>query len=169
MTQLDLFAALAEVDAATQPQAPASPQDRRAEDAAAARDMLITSLQFAVPLRLAQVEATNPAAARQRLLNRWRLDASKVIAYRGDNLMFGSRTPGRPADVFNHLARALAVLAHQPGGVTAFEHTWCATHSPVGTPSHAPLCARCATDARPQRESDRSSRGITTVDGGELS
>ena len=35
---------------------------------------------------------------------------------------------GGTADTFNHLARGLAALAYQPGGVTAFGRHWCTDH-----------------------------------------
>lgn len=42
------------------------------------------------------------------------------LAERGDEGTFPGSKPGRAATYFTTLAEALAILAHQPGGVTAF-------------------------------------------------
>lgn len=43
----------------------------------------------------------------------------------GDDLLYGGQ---RCTESFTRLARALAVLAYQPGGVTFGPLAWCATH-----------------------------------------
>lgn len=45
------------------------------------------------------------------------------LGNRGDVLLFGG-PKGEPARLFSDLARALAVMAFLPGGVTAFGQTW---------------------------------------------
>lgn len=98
--------------------------------------LLLVSLQAAVPLWIAS------AGRRPELLEAWRVGAAEAIAHHGDTLMF--RTPRRTAETFNALARGIAVLAHAPGGVTAFGLCWCATHSPGGVPATAVrVCVDC--------------------------
>ena len=48
----------------------------------------------------------------------------EVLGEKGDVLLFGSKRPGEAADLFNQLARAIAVLAHCPGGITCFGQRW---------------------------------------------
>jgi hypothetical protein len=50
------------------------------------------------------------------------------VASKGDILQFRSKKAGETAEVFNHLAKGLTALAHQPGGVTAFGRHWCVDH-----------------------------------------
>ena len=45
-----------------------------------------------------------------------------IIASEGDNILYPGPRKGDTARAFNALARALAVLAFQPGGVKAFGH-----------------------------------------------
>ncbi|MCT2588254.1 hypothetical protein [Actinophytocola gossypii] len=77
---------------------------------------------------------------RQRLA----ADASTTIASHGDDLMFGGKHC-RPA--FTALARALAVLAHQPGGVTFAGLHWCVGSRHHGTREQAPCAAELAREA----------------------
>lgn len=85
-------------------------------------DTLAISLEAAVPLHLMEVREL-PFEARHKLA----MEASDAIASRGDVLMYGGKK-GAAAEVFNQLARGLAVLACQPGGVTFAGMHWCIDH-----------------------------------------
>jgi hypothetical protein len=77
------------------------------------RELLIASLETAVPLWTAELSGTplntllggGPALAR-------------VIAESGDVLQFRGSPKGAAAEAFNALARALAILSFLPEGVT---------------------------------------------------
>jgi|HubBroStandDraft_3_1064219.scaffolds.fasta_scaffold00080_25 hypothetical protein len=43
--------------------------------------------------------------------------AAEEVGSHGDILQFGSKKAGAQADVFNHLAKGIAVLSFCPGGV----------------------------------------------------
>lgn len=85
-------------------------------------DTLLPTLQLAVPMWIQRLRGTDEwqrvALARE--------DA-QAVAERGDALMYRSK-PGRSGEVFNALARGLAIAAYQPGGVTAFGEHWCTDH-----------------------------------------
>ena len=89
--------------------------------------VLMISLEAAVPLRIAELEAM-PDYERQDILWKWRGEASEAVAHRGDILQYGSKRKGQAGLVFNHLAKGLAVLAHAPGGVTFHGVHWCLEH-----------------------------------------
>jgi hypothetical protein len=55
-----------------------------------------------------------------------------VLAEKGDVLLFGSKQKGQAADLFNRLARAIAVLSFCPGGVHLFGRHW---QAPAAKPS----------------------------------
>lgn len=82
--------------------------------------VLPTALSAAVPLYILELyerggpepEAFSAASA-----------FGAVLAERGDRLLFRSELPGETAELFNRLARTLAVLAFLPDGITLFgEH-----------------------------------------------
>ena len=78
-------------------------------------ELLDVALQAAVPLRIRELRK-QPLSS---VLNQKRLkELGDVIAYRGDNIMFGSKKAGQAEDAFNKLAEALARLAFAQGGVT---------------------------------------------------
>lgn len=78
-----------------------------------AKDVLVITLQAAVPLHIDKVRRLS-AAERSRLAR----SAADTVAAHGDNILFKSKKAGDTAHAFNELARGLAVLALQPGGVT---------------------------------------------------
>jgi hypothetical protein len=80
-----------------------------------ARALLAATLEVAVPLCMLTL-AQLPADRRETVRLAWAADAVEPVASRGDALMYGGKK-GAAADVFNHLARGLAALAYQPGGV----------------------------------------------------
>lgn len=93
--------------------------------------LLAEHLDQAVPTLLGQL-AEMPADARTRQIDQWRDGAAQHIAERGDTVRYGGPNI---AGTFTVLARSLAVLAHAPGGITAFGRHWCTNHR---------LCVRAA-------------------------
>jgi len=89
--------------------------------------VLVETLRLAVPLRLAELLALRDDE-RERVALEWASDGARLVAERGDALQFGSKRRGEAARVFDALARGLAALALQPGGVTAFGVHWCVDH-----------------------------------------
>lgn len=85
--------------------------------------LLATALAAAVPLEIGLVRQLDPG---QLGLLRERL--SPMLQQGGDDLLYGGR---RCAAAFAAYTRTLAVLAFQPGGVTAFGLTFCAAHPRV--------------------------------------
>lgn len=89
---------------------------------------LIIGLQAAVPLWIHQLGQYHHDT-RDRIRARWAAQAVEDVAYRGDVLQYGSKRRGEAAAAFNSLARGLAAMAYQPGGVTAFGEHWCVNHT----------------------------------------
>jgi hypothetical protein len=98
-----------------------------AADLGARAHQLVTALQVAVPLHITELAAL-PARIREPLIERWAADAVEPAAHKGDALMFGGKR-GEAAAVFAALARGLAALAYQPGGVTVLGQHWCTNHA----------------------------------------
>ncbi|QXJ25944.1 hypothetical protein AGRA3207_007513 [Actinomadura graeca] len=92
------------------------------------RDNIRTALQALIPQAIAELQEVSFEQRRARAAA-----ASQIIAERADRLMFAARS--RPG-VLGPLAEGLAVLAFQPGGVTALGlHACTAPH--IGCPSAA--------------------------------
>jgi len=51
-------------------------------------------------------------------------DLAEIIATKGDILMYGGGKEGEVAEVFNALAKGIAVLSCVPGGVEVFGYKW---------------------------------------------
>lgn len=79
--------------------------------------VLLVALEAAVPLWIVELRRM-PAGQRERTRTVWARAGAESIAHKGDVLQYGSKRRGEAADVFSHLARGLAALAFQPGGVT---------------------------------------------------
>lgn len=94
-------------------------------------DRLLVGLEAAMPLWLDELK-TLPTMERGRRARRWADEAAREVATgrirRGPN----GRQRGGTAHVFNLLARGLAAISLQPGGITVFGRTWCARHHPTG-------------------------------------
>lgn len=88
---------------------------------------LVIGLQAAVQLNMLELSRLDPAN-RDATRTGWAADAIDPVASRGDALQYGGKR-GEAAKVFNHLARGLAALAYQPGGVTYAGQHWCADHA----------------------------------------
>lgn len=86
------------------------------------REVLLGLLDVAVRVAVDEV-ARLDHGAREQLAQ----DASQLIAQHGDVLLFGGVGTGgvRPRDAFAALARALAIVAHLPGGVVFAGRHWC--------------------------------------------
>lgn len=98
----------------TEDSQPAPPTVARGERWDARQDALRMTLQLAVPMLIHELhQMPDPGA----VMDRWRRGAAAAVAERGDVLQYGGKKMGSAAEVFNHLARGLAVLAHAPGGV----------------------------------------------------
>lgn len=80
-----------------------------------------------------------PDTERQHLAS----EAATTIGSHGDDLMFGGK---HTAAAFAALARALALLAHQPGGVTFAGLHWCVGSGHHGTRDQAPCAAELARE-----------------------
>lgn len=79
---------------------------------------LAIALSAAVPLRILMMEAKGGPDDFER---KEATAFSDVLGEKGDRLLFRSAgKPGEAADLFNQLARAIAVLAFCPGGVNCF-------------------------------------------------
>lgn len=92
---------------------------------------LRVALQAAVPLWMAQLEAMDEVEA-ERHIWWWTQTAVAKIAFQGDVVQYGGGKRGQVADVFNHLASALAALAFSPGGVLFAGLHWCARREQLG-------------------------------------
>lgn len=84
---------------------------------------LIEVLRLAVPLHIYEIRNWS-------VYNRIHEAQNCVdeVASKGDILQFGSKKKGETARAFNRLARGLALLAYQPGGVDFAGEHWCTDH-----------------------------------------
>jgi len=121
--------------------------------------ILLTMLQVAVPLRIAEL-ADMSDYERDRVSQMWRAEAAGVLPAGGQHIATYRKTPENPqpddqpldrlgsAGMFNLTAKAVAVLARSPGGVSMFGLVWCAEHYPTGIevdrPSETAHCPECA-------------------------
>ncbi len=79
-----------------------------------AQMVLPTALSAAVPLWVIEIyERGGPTADDWQRLR----SLDRVLAERGDQLLFRGSRAGETAEVFNALAEALAILSFLPGGV----------------------------------------------------
>ncbi len=107
--------------------------------------LLRITLQAAVPLLLADLNAMR-AERRGPTRRKWAAEGVAHLAHRGDVLMFGGK-PGEASEVFTALARGIAALAAQPGGVVVFGALFCARHHPGGLhPYGEGVCRTCLTE-----------------------
>ena len=84
-------------------------------------DLLAIALGAAVPLRVAEyLRQGGPGEDDRERARRF----APVLGAEGDALQFRGKSRGEAAELFNRLADALAVMAFQPGGVTAFGEKW---------------------------------------------
>lgn len=98
-----------------------------AQPPVASHDTLINTLLLAVPMWIYKLRSLS-ASSREARIVEWAPAAAGPINSCGDILQFGGGKPGEVTDVFNHLARGLAALAFQPGGVDVANAHWCVDH-----------------------------------------
>lgn len=91
------------------------------------------------PLHLADL-AELQGETRAETIAQWRHAAARVIPEQGDAILYRGK---RTAQAFTVLARGLAALATHAGGVVFVGLTWCALHSPGGTPGRDAMCQQC--------------------------
>jgi hypothetical protein len=84
-----------------------------------AESLLAIALESAVPLWIEELRPLT-AAERQKKARK----GVQAICEHGDVLQFGGGKPGQVAEAFNAIARGLAALAYQPGGVTFCGRHW---------------------------------------------
>lgn len=114
--------------------------------------VLLAGLEVAVPLEIDALRWTGEEH-RAWLAHSGRLNPA--IAEGGDDLLYGG---ARCAESFTRLARALALLAYQPGGVMFGPLAWCATHPTQRWGKADGVCPAClSTEARPTAEPGRRS------------
>jgi hypothetical protein len=94
-------------------------------------DLLVSTLQVAVPLWIERWRHASPRRRCDRAI-----ECADMVAAHGDAILY--RTKGRArrlrdetdegapgtAEAFNHLAEGIALGAFQPGGITMFGHHW---------------------------------------------
>lgn len=97
-----------------------------AEDA---RANLAEALRFAVPVHVAATRGLDYDARRRYLPHGWQAVMGQL-----DAVQWCGKRAGVSARAFDTLARGLAVLAYEPGGVGLFGLHWCAEPHP-GCPS----------------------------------
>lgn len=81
------------------------------------KDLLPVTLEIAVSIRIAEIKQMG------YIPSDWQFNAQSLvddICHKGDQLLYGSQDKGETAAIFNQLARAIAVLAFQPGGINIF-------------------------------------------------
>ncbi len=82
---------------------------------------LTIALSAAVPLQILQFYERGSVEP-------WEIEEARafghVLASQGDKLLYGGNKEGETADLFAGLAKAIAVLAFQPGGVPVFGHSF---------------------------------------------
>jgi hypothetical protein len=105
------------------------------------RELLTCTLAAAVPLRLAELDALS-GETRADAIRAWRADALEQIPAHGDIILYPAKKRGETAAAFNSLARGVAVMALNPGGVQFVGQVWCAAHSRFGVAGGYP-CAAC--------------------------
>jgi hypothetical protein len=97
-----------------------------AEDRDTRLMLLQTFLSAAVPLRI--MEFQNRSWEELKPLA---LEASQVIAEKGDRILYRGQKKGETAKAVNKLAEGLAIMSFAPGGVKAFGLHFEAKHPEV--------------------------------------
>ena len=87
------------------------------------RELLLTHLQAAVPLFVKElqeipIEVVMEGARRD----------SRIVAEKGDLILFKTKRKGESAKAVTALARGLAALSFAPGGVRFMGQTWESQH-----------------------------------------
>lgn len=93
------------------------------------KSTLAITLSLAVPLWQHKLKQVPWADLLERVA-----EAGKIIAERGDNLLYRSSVPGETANLFNRTAEAIAILSFLPGGVRIFGEHYIAQHPELRSP-----------------------------------
>lgn len=78
-------------------------------------ELLRITLSAAVPIWIQELRSLTPEERAERIEG-----SAELLASEGDSLLYSGGPPGKAAELFNRLAEGMAVLAFQPGGVSAF-------------------------------------------------
>jgi hypothetical protein len=116
--------------------------EQRAAYWAATQPLLQGMLTLAIPKCLDELDVL-AGEVRQEMVRAWREDAGPAVEERGDVILFRSKKRGESAKAFAALARGLAVLALNPGGVEFLGQVWCAAHSRFGQTGGPYPCGQC--------------------------
>lgn len=101
--------------------ATAADPSRRKGAVPVSQSLLADTLQVAVPLWLMRLEQQGGPLERDW---KWAREFAWVLGSEADKLLFKGGKKGETARLFNDLARAIAIMAHAPGGVKLFGHRW---------------------------------------------
>ena len=83
--------------------------------------ILKISLEAAVPLWIAEIERAGGPSDEDYQTCR---DFAGTLAEKGDRILYRSKVKGETAQLFNALARSIAVMAFCPGGIRLFGMRW---------------------------------------------
>lgn len=138
--------------------------------------LLYDALSAAVPLEIMQLrDASREQLAALAARLRWpdlkakpgtperRAEASRLDAEPGggyalanaDAMLYGGQGAAR---AFANYAKALAILAHRPGGVRFGSLTWCAAHPRERWPDGERICPACLREEIAAREAGHVGR-----------
>lgn len=79
--------------------------------------LLATTLQVAVPMHVDDIIRQGLSFEQMRTLAQ---ESAQIVAEKGDIILYRSTKKGETAAAFNALARGIAILSFQVGGVLAF-------------------------------------------------
>jgi hypothetical protein len=83
--------------------------------------LLVSTLELAIPLWVERFADTGGPCDEDF---EWAREFAWVLGSDGDKLFYRDKKQGETARLFNDLARALAIMAHVPGGVTLLGRRW---------------------------------------------
>lgn len=83
--------------------------------------LLADTLAVAVPLWLERLEQWGGPLERDW---EWAREFAWVLGSEADRLLYRGEKKGETARLFNDLARAIAIMAHAPGGVKVLGRRW---------------------------------------------
>lgn len=140
--------------------------------------VLVETLAIAVPLRIDELRQL-PDSRRAEVGARWATRAADAVGHHGDMLQFRVKANRRhsaecvaerrpdcdcltgTAQVFNAMARGLAALALNPGGVVFGGRHWCMDH-PGGLTAAEPALL-CSASGYPVDEVTAPGRPVVTA------
>lgn len=108
---------------------------------------LTMALQLTVPLWIDELRSLRPDV-RAATMAEWRALARTALP-RADVMLYGGSKSGMATEIFNGLARGLAVLAHSPGGVGFAGLHWCVGSGHTGIRTITPCEDECRRGRAP--------------------